>query len=260
MQRFKTLILLFLWTGFNLRGQKTDVYVLGTVHEKSLINADSIYNFIEGYKPTLILIETDSSKFDPDFRLKPSKFKSNEREAIENYIKNFNSVYLRPFDIKDRPAIMYGEDGVFAREQKLYNSIRKLNKKNKLSLEHSGLFDEYEKVRLKIFEYEDKGLKAINTSTCQKLEKRKREIETTGFLRIVESYKELKQQVESKKLDNNFQLMIEEQMMNNIVKLIEEFRGNRILVIVGNSHKGYIRSELERKSDILEMTLLKFEN
>ena len=252
--------LIFLVINSCFFSQETQVYVLGSIHRNSIISPDSLYNFIVNYEPHVILVEADSSVFtnSEEFGLLKDRGKVNEKRAIQNYLfmDNEETIVL-PFDQMGRKEHMYKRNGFFDRDREVYNKIRKLYKRGKLNAKSIETFLEYEKTREKLNQIENKGLIAFNSRECILLFDRLNTIETVGFLLIIEREIKLKKYRDQKVKDNLFWGSTHEKMIENILKYLKEYKGMRILIVVGNAHKYYIQTTLEKSEKEYQMKVIK---
>lgn len=258
LKTLHTLLILVWITPSSLISQSRELLVLGTVHTNAVVNADSIYNFFESYQPQLILLETGPASFDADFNLLASGGESNERLAVQKYLKHYPGVAIRPFDMDGRVDVMYGRNGVLAREQRLYLAIRKLYKKGKLNEPHADLFSSFEQLRFEIYANRDLGLIAMNAPENQKRIKKRETIVTTGFLEIARSYAELEKFVAQKEADNHYLKTVERGMVEHILATLKSVQRKRVLVVVGNTHKAALEDLLLASQEV-DFELLKMD-
>ncbi len=225
----------------------TEVCIVGTSHsERSYINADSIMYIFNKTKPDLILVELDSSWFTKDFRLdtiaKPRVKKGLENSTIIDY-QISHLVDLRPFDITGRNEF-YRSNNYFKRLRALNQAMDDLYEVDGFSAENKSKYEFYHMVNDQFNNVKVDNLHIFNSDVMMTLINVRQKVMYEKRIEIVNSTPVLRQHRDIAQLCYDFWIKRNNAMCNNILQFVEEYKGKRIIVLVGNNHKYFLHNRL----------------
>lgn len=234
---------------FPINSDKTEVIVIGTVHENTPnFNSDTLFGIMNSIKPDVILLESDSSYFNSDFTLEEEiEYMFPETAAITEY-SNYNPVILRPYDIS-------GRDDFLNDQSRLTGQIGFFNEIDMLSV--SGKYNEkgieiYSKINMM---KETAGEMSNSTLTYINSDDGSKNIDTInyytyeGLKNLIEVTPELSQYTSYWKDEYEFWIKRNKAMVMNILELSRKFEGKKILVMCGFAHKNILLKDLKLKSE-----------
>lgn len=217
----------------------TEIIIAGTVHtETASFNSDTLLQLIYKVKPDLILVETDSSYFTPDFELKEDvKNEFPETRAITEYKKDHN-VKLHPYDINGRDLFLNDFDRISLRNEIIYriNHLRK----NKFSSDTSAVWVNYETLIRLAYKMSDTNLTYINSDEGSFKIDSINTFTYKGIGKLLKVVPELKEYMDFWNKEIDFWNRRNESMLENIKKVLKENPGSRILLMCGFAHKNYL--------------------
>lgn len=244
----KTLIIilaLLLLSFTDSRADSTEVIIIGTVHyETENFNTDSLYNIFIDLKPDVILMESDASYMTEDFLIRPGyEDIANETRAVTKYLQE-NKPLLRPYDIENRDHFLFNthrrktERSFFEELSSLYSEGNLTEDASRLTVELMLSMDEAQSM-------------TFSTPFHINQEENKEIIEKINYYDfeavgdIIRSTPELSSYESYWNEVNDFWIVRNEAMVENIKKHIEDFQGRRIIVLCGFAHKPYLEEGLE---------------
>lgn len=227
------------------RADSTEVIIVGTVHyETENFNTDSLYNIFVDIEPDLILMESDASYMTEDFMLRPGyEDIANETRAVTKYLL-VSKPLLRPYDIENRDHFLFNTHRRKT-ERSFFEELSALYGDGKLSTYASQLTDEL------LSSMDEAQSMTYSTPFHINKEESKEVIEKINYYDFeavneiikntpaLSSYETYWQEV------NDFWLVRNDAMVENIKKYINEFPGSRIIVLCGFSHKPYLLKGLD---------------
>lgn len=231
-----------------------EVYLIGTAHEeRNYINPDSLLNIFNKKQPDLLLLELEYIHFTKDFRFDTSKYSledfltSNENIAAYKYQQQCKAE-LRPFDLNGRHDF-YKKEDYNNKENKLFTEMMNLYKRDKLS--ESCKID-FEILLAALGSYSDlnfNSLKEANSDVATRFISLKNKINFEMMISIVKRTKRLKHWLPFAELRSGYWDKRNKAMAENIIRYANEFKGKKIIVMVGNDHK-YALLELLKQNNI----------
>lgn len=246
---------------------KQQVLLVGAVHEPTAeVNTDTIYKLLTRFKPDLILIELDSTFFNPDFTFK-NLFDGNEITASVRYKMNFPKSQIRPIEFTGREEYRTSI-GVFPEiTPEFGNIMQSLASENQLTPRHQRIIS-------RLFHY-DKIVNDLKSASLRVLNSKKADtsVDSLNYYKyaslkeISETYPQFTRTMVDSKGDTvsvreNFARYVHfeayqrnEAMSRNSITYIRNNPGKRIVILVGSAHRPYILRELrEQGIAVLELT------
>ena len=258
-----TLLLLVFLPGipeksFAVTPDSTEIIVIGTVHyDTDNFNSDSLLNIIKTISPGLILIEADTSYFTSDFEFEKDISTSFlETRAITKYKEN-NNVILRPYDIEKRDDFLNN----YERREKEISFFSMLD----MLYSAGNLPSETENLLLSLITTMETA-EFLSLSTPYNINKTEsdsliREINYytyDGIRDIIESTPDLQEYKTYWDENYDFWISRNDVMVEKIIHFTEEFKGNRIIVLCGFSHKPYIKDGLVESGNRADLILKEY--
>jgi hypothetical protein len=250
----------------------TDVIIIGVKHSPSpSFNSDSLFKVVANLKPDLILIEQDSvsSTFKsgvfkpfPDWVMSLRRTfgwgkRGVEYNFLHKYYHDFPKVIIKPMDVAfngtDRKKYI---DEYLQLEEDLDVAISEAYDRKEMS-------DYQANVHLALNQLEAfaaarvyGSLQDINADSTTEAIRQLVILENVHFKALVDSVPSL--QVFSSRVHKQLQLakFRDEEMVQQILRYIQEYRGKRIVVVVGVLHRYYQLDKLAPKRDQFNFKIL----
>lgn len=250
----------------------TDVIIIGVKHSPSpSFNSDSLFEVVANLKPDLILIEQDSvsSTFKsgvfkpfPDWVMSLRRTfgwgkRGVEYNFLHKYYHDFPKVIIKPMDVAfngtDRKKYI---DEYLQLEEDLDVAISAAYDRKEMS-------DYQANVHLALNQLEAfaaarvySSLQDINADSTTEAIRQLVIPENVHFKALVDSVPSL--QVFSSRVHKQLQLakFRDEEMVQQILRYIQEYRGKRIVVVVGVLHRYYQLDKLAPKREQLNFKIL----
>lgn len=246
---FLVLTLLITSIGYS----QNKVWLIGTAHEANeYINPDSLTAALNRIKPDLILIELESRHFTKDYDFDLTKYSiedyltTNENIASYKYKQQYGT-QLRPFDIDGRHDF-YEKENYRERENKLFGEMLNMHKNNKFSESCKIDFEILLSALNSYSKLNFSSLRESNSDVATKFLALKNKISFEIMISIVQRTKELEKWMSFAKLRKDYWDKRNNTMAENIIKYTDEFKGKRVVVLVGNDHK-YALVEMLKQSN-----------
>ncbi|SFW61353.1 hypothetical protein [Cellulophaga fucicola] len=252
------LLLLILITILSCKTEKsTEIIVIGTLHKpESNFNSEILFNILEDVQPHFILEELDSSFFTSNFRHK-NVSDSNERMASEKYIEKYPTTKLRPYEFEGRNEyrINTGSRPTDGLTTKLIDS---LNNVGLLSNTEAKIDNKYKALLEPLIILASKSPENFNNSTTDSICAERQYYQYKMLRKITDKRDEFENQYYTKpngekisyrdgfKLAGDFWDLRNKTMAKNIMRISEQNKGKRIVVLCGFMHRYYILSELKK--------------
>lgn len=217
----------------------TRIIITGTVHiETDNFKSDTLLQLIKKVKPDIILVETDSSYFTPDFELKEDIMNEfPETRALTEY-KKIQNVRLIPYDIKGRDMFLNNDERINIRN-KILDRISYLSKNTFLS-DTSSVWINYKSLIRLAYKLSDTNLTYINSFDASFEIDSINTATYEGIGNLILTIPELNQYTDFWNKEKDFWNRRNENMLVNIKTIIKENSGDRILLICGFAHKNYL--------------------
>ena len=227
----------------------TELYVIGTVHESTdSFNSDTLLNILNKIKPDLILIESDSSYFTPDFRLNDDvKYEFLETSAVSEYLKN-NTSLLRPYDISGRDKFLDDKKRL-SDESDFFNDVSVLKEKGRLSREADQIYD-------KIFSMMNTaGNLSYSAASFINSTEGSSKIDTINYYTydglglLISLTPELEKYRAYWDKECSYNEKRNRTMLRNILKIADLYEGKRIVVLCGFAHKNILINGINKSKN-----------
>ncbi len=232
---------------------QSEVWLIGTAHkETNYINPDTLLNIFDKIKPDVVLLELEEKHFTKGFNFDVSKYPlkdylvNNENIAGYKYQKQ-RGIQLRPFDINGRHEF-YEKENYYKRENEMFGDMLKLYKNNTV---FESCKVDFEILLSALNSYESlkfSSLREANSEITMKFLALKTKIDFELILSITRQNKELSKWVEFAELRKNYWDKRNNGMVENIIKYANEFKGKKVVVLVGNDHKYALNEKLKQKN------------
>lgn len=265
-----TLVLLLLTITFSCKTEKaTEIIVIGTLHKpEPNFNSETLFKILEDVKPDFILQELDSSFFTSNFRHKNIS-NSNEDMASEKYVNKYPSTKLRPYEFEGRNEyrINIGSRPTDGLTTKLLDS---LNKANLLSPTESVIHNKYKALLKPLIVSASKSPENFNNPTTDSICAERQYYQYKMLPKITSVRDEFATRFHTKpngekiSYRDGFQLACDfwdlrnQTMAKNIMRISEQNKGKRIVVLCGFMHRYYLLSELKKLTKGKDIILKEF--
>jgi hypothetical protein len=252
-----TLVLLLLTITLSCKTENpTEIIVIGTLHKpEPNFNSETLFTILEDVKPDLILHERDSSSFDTNFRFVETPTE-NEGMASSKYIKKYPYTQLRPYEFEGRNEyrINIGSRPTDGLTTKLLDS---LNKANLLSPSEATIHNKYKALLEPLIVLASKSPENFNNPTTDSICAERQYYQYKMLPKITSVRDEFATHFHTKpngekiSYRDGFQLACDfwdlrnQTMAKNIMRISEQNKGKRIVVLCGFMHRYYLLSELK---------------
>jgi hypothetical protein len=250
----------------------TDVIIIGVKHSPSpSFNSDSLFKVVANLKPDLILIEQDSvsSTFKsgvfkpfPDWVMSLRRtFGWGKRGVVYNflhkYYHDFPKVIIKPMDVAfngtDREKYI---EEYLQLEEDLDVAISEAYDRKEMSDYRASVNLTRDKLGAFAAARVYGSLQDINADSTTEALRQLDILENVHFKALVDSVPSL--QGFSSRVHKQLQLakFRDEEMVQQILRYIQEYKGKRIVVVVGVLHRYYQLDKLAPKRDQLNFKIL----
>jgi hypothetical protein len=250
----------------------TDVIIIGVKHSPSpSFNSDSLFKVVANLKPDLILIEQDSvsSTFKsgvfkpfPDWVMSLRRtFGWGKRSVVYNflhkYYHDFPKVIIKPMDVAfngtDRKKYI---EEYLQLEEDLEVAISEAYDRKEMSDYRASVNLTRDKLGAFAAARVYGSLQDINADSTTEALRQLDILENVHFKALVDSVPSL--QGFSSRVHKQLQLakFRDEEMVQQILRYIQEYKGKRIVVVVGVLHRYYQLDKLAPKRDQLNFKIL----
>jgi hypothetical protein len=225
-------------------GAKTEVVVIGTVHEPTAsFREETLTGILARVKPDLILLELDPSFFDSTSTL----LSQYERVSLETrsavaYARSAG-IKLLPYDIEGRNKF-YQQNDYFGREVRLNQEVSRLHAAGQLSPEARALV---EALRSTAAVRDACGMErpeVINSVACDVAIEQKQRYAFKGLGEVIRLTPALEEMSAFAALADDFWIRRNEAMARNIVQHVRVLHPKRVVVLAGYEHRYYLRKQL----------------
>ena len=250
----------------------TDVIIIGVKHSPSpSFNSDSLFKVVANLKPDVILVEQDSvsSTFKsgvfkpfPDWVMSLRRTfgwgkRGVEYNFLHKYYHDFPKVIIKPMDVAfngtDRKKYI---DEYLQLEEDLDVAISAAYDRKEMSDYQSNVHLARKQLEAFAAARIYGSLQDINADSTTEAIRQLEMLENVHFKALVDSVPSL--QVFSSRVHKQLQLakFRDEEMVQQILRYIQEYRGKRIVVVVGVLHRYYQLDKLAPKRDQLNFKIL----
>ena len=260
--RITTFVLFITLTFFSCQTKKvqepeTEIIVIGTLHEPAPnFNSETLFNILEDLKPDFILQERDSSVFNSEFQFIETQTE-NEGKASSEYIKKYPTAQLRPYEFENRNQYRI-EKGMRPADKLSLQLIDSLHKADLLAPTEAKIFKAYQDALEPLKVIASQSPDAWNNPSTDSLCKNRQYYQYQMIPKITNTREEFAnrfitipsgEQVsyrEGYQLWANFWDLRNQTMAKNIMRIADQNKGKKIIVLCGFMHRYYILEELER--------------
>jgi hypothetical protein len=250
----------------------TDVIIIGVKHSPSpSFNSDSLFKVVANLKPDLILIEQDSvsSTFKsgvfkpfPDWVMSLRRTfgwgkRGVEYNFLHKYYHDFPKVIIKPMDVAfngtDRKKYI---EEYLQLEEDLEVAISEAYDRKEMSDYRASVNLTRDKLGAFAAARVYGSLQDINADSTTEALRQLDILENVHFKALVDSVPSL--QGFSSRVHKQLQLakFRDEEMVQQILRYIQEYKGKRIVVVVGVLHRYYQLDKLAPKRDQLNFKIL----
>lgn len=248
--------LLILSSTFFFSQNKTEIYVIGNIHDSvPNYHPKILFSILDKIKPDIILHEVDSEgmkEYESDKSLK-----GNEITASNLYKAKFPKTVRLPFDFEGRNQ--YRKDqGMVPTDNLSVKLIDSLYKAKKLAPSEAKRYENFTNTTKELMKIAELSPEHFNNAATDKIAERRQNAQYSGLLKITEKRPEFAERFVVKpngekisyrggfKLMSGFWDLRNQTMAKNIYKTAETHPGKKIVVLTGFLHRYYLLKELKR--------------
>lgn len=224
----------------------TELYVIGTVHESTEnFNSDTLLNILNEINPDVILVECDSSYMTRDFQLiEDVKYAFLETSAITEYLK-VRSAVMRPYDISGRDEFL---DNIIWKktESDFFYDIVSLYETGKFNTESANIYERnYSMVKI-AEEMTFSKASYINSSAGSSYTDTINYYTYEGLRKLTDITPELEKYKPYLERVSIYWEKRNKTMIKNILEVIDNYKGKRIVVLCGFAHKNILINGIKK--------------
>ncbi|QBQ40318.1 hypothetical protein E2P86_03800 [Sphingobacterium psychroaquaticum] len=251
------LFVLLFQTTFTFSQQKTEIYIIGNIHDSvPNYHPQILFNILDKVKPDIILHEVDSKGMEE--YIKEANPKGNEIKASNQYVQKYPNTKRLPFDFEGRNQ--YRKDlGMVPTDNLTFRLIDKLYKEEKLSPTESKIYEEFSQLTNRLMKIAEGPPEQFNNSKTDKIAKERQTAQYhRGLLKIVNQRTEFKENYVTKpnqetiSYQDGYALMCDfwdtrnKTMAKNIFDIANTHKGQTIVVLTGFLHRYYLIEQLKK--------------
>ncbi|MDV7697403.1 hypothetical protein N6B72_10765 [Chryseobacterium soli] len=239
---------------------KTQIYILGTVHEPStILNPQMLFEILNTIQPDVILQELDSEQM-KDFQKESMSKNSNEVSAALLYSKKYPKTLNLPFEFEGRNQ--YRKDnGMVPTDNLTIKLMDSLYKKNALSPVNTIIYEKYQQANTALKDFAQSDIKTLNSLTFESVNRYRQFVQHHEIPKISNSEEifarnfVVKPNGEKISYRDGYQLwcnfwdLRNNTMSLNIIKKANEYKGKKIVILTGVQHKYYLKELLDKYND-----------
>lgn len=247
---------LLLLTTFFFSQSKTEIYVIGNIHDSvPNYHPKILFDILDKVKPDIILHEVDTQGM-KDYE-NGIKITENEIKASNDYRKKYPKTLRFPFDFEGRNQ--YRKDkGMVPTDNLSVKLIDSLYKAKKLAPSEVKIYESFTSITKDLMKIAELSPENFNNATTDQISEKRQNTQYSELLKIIEARPEFANRFvvkpDGKKISyrDGFKLMSgfwdlrNQTMAKNIYKIAEAYPGKKIVVLTGFLHRYYILKELKR--------------
>ncbi|KFF08173.1 hypothetical protein [Chryseobacterium luteum] len=247
---------LLLLTTFFFSQSKTEIYVIGNIHDSvPNYHPKILFDILDKVKPDIILHEVDTQGM-KDYE-NGIKITENEIKASNDYRKKYPKTLRFPFDFEGRNQ--YRKDkGMVPTDNLSVKLIDSLYKAKKLAPSEVKIYESFTNITKDLMKIAELSPENFNNATTDQISEKRQNAQYSELLKIIEARPEFAKRFvvkpDGKKISyrDGFKLMSgfwdlrNQTMAKNIYKIAEAYPGKKIVVLTGFLHRYYILKELKR--------------
>ncbi len=224
---------------------QTHVTIIGTAHSQTpKFSPDSILNVLNKIKPDVILMELDTSLMDDKGNYKLGQMGGNEAIATRNYKAEHGDLIVRRFDLENRNAY-YTTHNTFALERKLGHTIDSIYHYKGFSAADKQKIDSVYHMYQEDNRMSQLDIYTMNSKAFMDMSAKKQYWMYVKELEVVGNNPALKPYYDFYKDDGEFWIRRNKRMTENIIGYVNEFKGKKIVVLTGATHKYILTDNLK---------------
>ncbi|QIH35636.1 ChaN family lipoprotein [Sphingobacterium sp. DR205] len=238
---------------------KTQLYIIGTVHDSSaILNPEMLFEILDNIRPEILLQENDSAQIKDFARvIRPN---SNEQTATLKYLEQYPKTRNLPFEFEGRNQ--YRKDkGMVPADRLVIQLIDSLYKTDKLSIVNKSNYQKYSEANSALINFSKTDIKTLNSIVFEALNRYRQDLQHHEIPKISNSEPIFAERYITKpngqkisyregyQLWCNFWDLRNNTMAINIIKQANIHRGKRIVVLTGAQHKYYLKELLAKYND-----------
>lgn len=238
---------------------KTQLYIIGTVHESSaILNPDMLFEIVDKIRPDILLQENDSEQIkDYAKEIRPT---SNEQTATLRYLEKYPKTRNLPFEFEGRNQ--YRKDrGMVPADHLTIQLIDSLYQVGKLSAANKAIYEKYKEANKALLDFSKTDIKTLNSIAFEALNRYRQTLQHHEIPKIANSEvifaekyitKPNSQKISYRdgyQLWCNFWDLRNNTMAINIIKHANKYSGKKIVVLTGVQHKYYLKELLDKYQD-----------
>ncbi|WP_264537678.1 hypothetical protein [Flavobacterium sp. N1736] len=239
--------------------KKTEIYVIGVVHDKSkILDPDKLFEILNTIKPDILLQENDSQQIKEYFdEIRPN---SNEQTATILYLKKYPNTLNLPFEFEGRNDYRK-KNGMVPTDNLTIKALDSLYQNNKLNAQESAIYKKYADANIQLRAYTTREFKDMNSKVFDSINKNRQYIQHKELPKITANNDYFKNKFvvkpngEKISLSEGYQLwcnfwdLRNNSMAINIIKQANNYPGKRIVVLTGVQHRYYLKELLAKYYD-----------
>lgn len=240
---------------------KTEIYILGTVHEPSspILNPQSLFEILDKIKPDVILQELDTEQM-KDFKEESMSKNSNEVSAAILYLNKYPKTLNLPFEFEGRNQYRK-VNGMVPSDNLTIRLMDSLYQKKALNSTNMVVFEKYMEANNALRDFSKTDIKTLNSLSFETVNRYRQFVQHHEIPKISNSEEIFAHQFVTKpngekisyrdgyQLWCNFWDLRNNTMALNIIKKANEYKGKKIVILTGVQHKYYLKELLDKYQD-----------
>ena len=232
--------------------------MLGTLHQPiENFDVDSLYNLLVKIQPDIILLELDSSFFTEILELKEQEDGGLEHQATVKYAQDF-PVKIRPYEFEGRNEYRV-EQGIRPTDGFTWELLDSLYKHDQLNQKQRRIMERYYQLTDSLNSFAFMGARAFSNSVTDEVAQKRQSVQYQGLQTITNQRKEFAERThtrpngeeityrEAYRLAGEFWDLRNQTMAKNILTVVKQNPGSRIVVLNGYFHRYYLILELKKQ-------------
>lgn len=250
------LIALLLITTTAIAQNKTEIYIIGNIHENvPNYNPQVLFSILNKIKPDIILHEVDNKGMNEYLQMENPK--GNEILASNLYLKKYPNTLRFPFDFEGRNQ--YRKDrGMVPTDNLTIKLIDSLYRTKMLEPGEIKIYEDFNKVTDQLIAIAKLSPENFNNRTTDSISERRQNYQYRELLKIIENRPEFLKNFVTKpngeeisyregfKLMSDFWDLRNQTMAQNIYNIANKNQHKRMVVLTGFLHRYYLIKELTR--------------
>lgn len=255
MGKLILIILLFITTA-GIAQDKTEIYIIGNIHESvPNYNPQVLFRILNGIKPDVILHEVDNKGMNEYLQMDNPT--GNEIVASNLYLKKYPNTLRFPFDFEGRNQ--YRKNlGMVPTDNLTIKLIDSLYRAKMLTPGEVKIYEDFTRITDQLVVISKLSPENFNNSITDSISERRQNYQYQELLKIVENRPEFLKSFVTKpngeeisyregfKLMSDFWNLRNQTMAQNIYSIANKNQHKKIVVLTGFLHRYYLIKELTR--------------